>query len=164
MQPRLLWTVTGWGQRVNQHLLLIRFFIFGLINRLKFMSSGINITIDIKGISRMRPEWIVPADVLAGGGNWRPGETAWSVDWSRAPCLWNKTQAEKFNYRNSHCIIQQTVSNHISCDARTASWVEKIISLSCLNMILTGKARARHALMHRMIKRKNTILAVNLSD
>ncbi len=137
----------------------------GLINRFNLLSSGVNITEQTRYYKQNEAE--VFCTCRCPG--WREKLTfsrncmEHSLK-SGSPPAEQNTHTQKYNYRNSCCIIQQTGSNHISCVARTASWEERIISPSRSNMILTERVRARHTLMHRIIKRKNTILAVNLSD
>lgn len=52
---------------------------------------------------------IIPADVLTGGGHRRPGETAWSIDRSRAPRLLNR-HTGTFKY----CKTNRSIIQHFS--------------------------------------------------
>lgn len=64
--------------------------------------------------------------------------------------------------RNNYCIIQQTDSNHISCVDRTGVLCGENFQAITPESDLHRESES--PLKHRMIKRKNTILAVNLSD
>ncbi len=80
------------------------------------------------------------------------------------PACRTKHMHKNVTEENKCCIIQQTGSNHISCVAGMGPVWGELSGYQRLNLIFTERVKARHAPMHGMIKRKNTILAVNLSD